>query len=84
MADQNTTEAQQARIGPAESMPANAAETADAPVSPELLDRRQAEMGTRRRPGGPVLEESLTESAAEPLPDQRETDCAPPGRETSR
>jgi len=83
MAEQHTTEAQQAHIGPAESMPENVPET-DAPVPEDLLDRRQAEMGTRRRPGGPVLEGPLTESAAESLPDQPETDCAPPGAETSR
>jgi hypothetical protein len=83
MADQNTTEPQQAQIGPAESMPESVAD-ADVPVPAELLDRRQAQMGTRRRPGGPVLEESLTESVAESLPDQPETDCAPPGADTNR
>jgi len=83
MAEQQTTEAQQAQIGPAESMPESVAE-ADAPVPAELLDQRQAQMGTRRRPGGPVLEDTATESVAEPLPDQPETDCAPPGGETSR
>ena len=58
MAEQHTTEAQQAHIGPAESMPESVAET-DAPVpdrSSSTGGRQQ--MGTRRRPGGPVLEES--------------------------
>ena len=77
MAEQRTTEAQQAQIGPAESMPESVAE-AGVPVPAELLDRRQAQMSTRRRQGGPVLESTSTESVAEPLPDQPETDCAPP------
>jgi len=83
MADQHITEAQQAQIGPAESMPESVAE-ADVPVPGDLLDRRQAATGTRRRPGGPVLENQVTESVAEELPEQPETDCAPPGSETSR
>jgi hypothetical protein len=83
MAEQNTTEPQQAQIGPAESMPESVADV-DVPVPEEFLDQRQAQMGTRRRPGGPVLEETTTESVAESLPDQPETDCAPAGADTSR
>jgi len=83
MAEQRIIEAQQAQIGPAESMPESVAE-ADVPVPPEILDRRQAATGTRRRPGGPVLENPTTESVPESLPEQPETDCAPAGDETSR
>jgi hypothetical protein len=78
-------EAQQAQIGPAESMPENVAESAEA-VPEDLLDRRQAAMGTRRRPGGPVLEitAETAEAVAESLPEQPETDCEPPQPETGR
>jgi len=83
MAEQHIIEAQQAQIGPAEAMPESVAE-ADVPVPEDLLDQRQASMGTRRRPGGPVLENPVTESVPESLPEQPETDCDPPGAETSR
>ena len=84
MADQDPIEAQQAQIGPAEAMPESVPE-ADVPVPDDLLDRRQAQMGTRRRQGGPVLENTAesAESAAESLPDA-ETDCDPPGGDTGR
>jgi hypothetical protein len=84
MADQDFIEAQQAEIGPAEAMPESVPE-ADTPVPDDLLDRRQAQMGTRRRPGGPVLENTAetAESVAESLPDP-ETDCQPPGGDTAR
>lgn len=84
MADQDLIEAQQAEIGPAEAMPESVPE-ADSPVSEELLDRRQAQIGTRRRPGGPALDNTAetAESVAESLPDP-ETDCEPPGGDTGR
>ena len=84
MADQDPIEAQQAQIGPAEAMPESVAE-ADVPVPEDLLDERQARMGTRRRPGGPVLENTAesAEAVAESLPDP-ETECQPPGGDTER
>jgi hypothetical protein len=84
MAEKKTTQAQQAHSGPAEPMRDTDAEAAEIPVPRETLDRRQAALSQRRRPGGPPLEDTEESVSVDSMPNEPQTDCAPPPKEKTR
>ena len=81
MAEKKTTQAQQARSGPAEPMRDTDLEAAELPVPRETLDRRQAAISQRRRPGGPPLEDTAESVSIDSMPNEQQTDCAPAPKE---
>ena len=85
MADDNQESAGAVGEGSAEAqqMPESIPESALQPMSPEEIRQRQAAFSKRRLQAG-LIEETEAESSAVSLPDERETDCAPPDNRSDR